>query len=535
MISVARKVLLLLCLSSVVWAKPLTIQQFSNRPKLILVLVIDQFRADYLTRFEKKFLPSISKKTLGGFSYLMHHSAYFPLAQYDALQNLTCPGHATILTGAYSYQTQIPTNYWYSQESKRLVYCVEDPSQSVIGSTGPSSDLPGVSPKYLHGSTLGDEIKNVKDARVVSVALKDRASVMLGGHRADLALWFESTLSQWVSSQYYLSDKKLPDWLVQYNKKFEQGGVFSWKTPQFTYPDVTKGSEESLKTAYGIELTVSMAEKVFDQFELGRRQTTDLLTVSFSGHDKLGHAVGPNSPMMEELTLEEDRAFSRLFNFIKKKMPGGMQDVVIVLTGDHGVAPKPEWAEERKFDAGKIDTNALSKRVCELLDKKYGKPAQGEWIVANTDFHFYLNLEAIADKRINLEEIEHFVQAYLKKEPHFSHVLTSSDHLSGKFLPGIFKNQSIHSFVEKRSGQLIVVPDPYYIYKSTYNATHFTGYTYDRMVPLLISGRSVRQGVYSTQAHVVDIAPTLAFLAGVVPPSLSEGRVLSEIFGKSQN
>lgn len=526
-----------------------------SRPKLLLVLVIDQFRADYLRRFEDQFLPALLPKKgasaqVGGFRYLMTHSAYYPQGQYNTLQNITAPGHATILTGAYPYQSGIPLNNWYDAREQKETYCTEDATSAIIGSQGKTQGL-GMSPKNLKATTLGDELKNEGLAsRVVSVALKDRAAILLGGHRADLALWYDISRNEWVSSQHYLSEPSLPSWVIQLNRemKSHQNETTKWQllshgtgpTDQNTssaeiqkiFTGIKKNNPASIPTPYGVELTVQAAEKALDAYSLGNGKSTDLLAVSISSHDMVGHRYGPNSRFMEEMTLAEDRAISRLLNTVQKKVPGGLSSVVVVLTADHGVAPSPDWTLKNKIKSGIIDMEELAKSISLQLNQKYGKPKQGEWIISTSTLNLYLNRPEILAQKMDLLTIESEVKEILLKYPEVAFVVGSTDFSARKLPLGIYELQATHAFHPGRSGDLIVYPRPYTIaanrdVKPGFTA-HVTGYSYDRTVPILLSGFHIRPGVYATPAEVVDIAPTLSFLSGVLPPSLSEGKVLSE-------
>ncbi len=532
-----------------------------NRPKLVLVLVIDQFRADYLTRFESQFLPRLGKSgDVGGFRYLMSQSAYFPMAHYNTLQNMTAPGHATILTGAYPYQTGIPLNMWFNRDTKQNVYATSDPNTPIIGNAGikkkqssqSSNGIPnddGMSPQNLRATTVGDELKIAGyPSRVISLALKHRSAILLGGHAANLALWYDTAANEWVSSQYYLPDAQLPAWVVQTNKEIqaESGKPYEWKLLSLgTGPSdqkfakikdtiyTKKGSAESLATPYGLEITADLAERALDAYQLGRNGTTDLLTVSFSSHDIVGHEKGPNSLHIEEMTLAEDRVISKLLNAVRKKVPGGLKNTLIVLTADHGAAPSPEWAKLNHIPAGRINSKDISKTINTHLNEKIGKPAQGDWILESDVFNFYLNRTEILSKSLDLGNIEKEAKAAILKHPDVAYVLTSTEYENRKFLPGIFEQQSVHSYFPGRSGDLVLVPKPYFILgtsKSTQGSTtHLTGYNYDRTVPILISGFHIKNNIYPGRIEVVDIAPTLSFLCGALPPSLAEGRVLSEI------
>lgn len=513
-----------------------------EKPKLVLVLAFDQFRADTLTRFESRFLPAKQKDgKVGGFRYLMEKGAYYPLAHHGVLQNMTCPGHAAILTGAYPYEHGIPANDWYDSELQRKVYCVEDGS-----------------PRYLIGSTFGDELKNSGlKSKVVGVAIKDRAAILLTGHRADLAMWIEGM--RWVSSPYYLHGKKDPKWMEELNEKIakEKGRTLTWtapgagsghssvgadvKLPEFvaefgaTFPHEAKaGSEASLMMPYGVEKTEAAAEQALTANQLGRDGDTDVLAVSFSTHDFIGHVFGPNSRELEEMTVVEDRYVAKLLNYIDKNVKGGLKKTVVVMTADHGAAPSPEWMQRNGDSfAARLDEKAWDADIDAFLNKKYKKPSNGDWIVGSFDLNFYLNRAALKDQKLSLDEVAHQVADFLTetKKQNVAYAFTAEDVKSRRLPPGLHETQILRSYFFDRSGDVMAIARPYNIVGES-TATHMTGYAYDRTVPILIVGERIRAGVYSQSAQVIDIAPTLSFLTRTTPPSGSEGRVLTEILKK---
>ena len=528
--------------------KPLFAQV--TRPKLIVTLMIDQFRADYLSRFEKQFLAKVTKKgELGGFRYLMEESAYYPMGQYDLLNSVTCAGHATVLTGSYPYQNGIPINHWYSAEKKKTIYCVEDANSPLVGSKGFESTQENASPRNLKATTVGDELKNAGyPSRVVSVSLKDRSAILMGGHEADLALWYNGTTNEWVSSKHYLPSGTLPEWVLQLNReiKLNLGKPLEWKltatSSGYSNPETEKrfpystqiGNPKSLASPYGDQITVIAAERAIKAYHLGQNTAPDLLAVSFSSHDKVGHAFGPNSREMEEMTLSEDRSISHLLNTLKKEVPGGLKNVVIVLSADHGVAASPDWAQAHKLAAGRIDEQVLSQKISDALTQKFGSPSHsdGNWIIAGETFHFYLNTEIIRSKKLDKSQVEAEAKRVILQNPNVAYAFTSSEYQARILPPGIFERQIMKSYIPGQSGDLVLIPRPFVVPGAEEGvvdkASHVSGYSYDRTVPILISGPRIKKGIYATRAEVVDIAPTLSFLAGVIAPSLSEGRVLSE-------
>lgn len=536
-----------------------------TQPKLILVIVIDQFRTDYLTRFGSRFLPVKSKKNAwGGFQYLISKGAYFPIGQYDILQSMTAPGHATILTGSYPYLAGIPLNGWIESSTFQAIDCTDDSRFPVVG-VDPKNKI-GVSPEYLAGTTVGDEIKNAGfPSQVVSIALKERSSVLLGGHRANLAIWYNTQHNKWISSEYYLPNKSLPQWLDKQNEKIKTriGAQTTWnsqsnptgysekeplklvraddehalKENHFPHT-VVFGKAGFLSTPIGLEMTEDLAEKAFDELQLGQKNDKgpDLLAVSFSSFDLTGHDFGPNSLEMEEMTVAMDRVLSKFFNHIHKKISGGIEGVTIVLTGDHGIPPSPEWAQANRIKAGRIDVQELSYSLNQHLEQKFGSSGKLPWVVS-TAFNFYINRQALESRKQNLHVVEKEVQYFLKMNtPEAAFVFTSGDYEARKLPPGMLERQILHTYYPGRSGDVIVIPKPFYIFggKHMLTTTHLTGYTYDKTVPILFAGPRIKPGLYGSMILVNDIAPTLSFLAGgwggtVLPPSLSEGKVLTEI------
>lgn len=530
-----------------------------KNPKLIVVLIIDQFRADYLSRFKDRFLPARnSNGSLGGFNYLISNGAYFPYAQYDILQSMTGPGHATVLSGAYPYQTGIPINDWYNSKLGKNIYCVEDETSPIVGST--NTDLPGMSPKNFIGSTVGDELKNAGfPSKVISIALKDRAAILMGGHRADLALWFDPKSFQWISSKYYLPEGHLPSWVNKLNNEVKikkspmkvwsaklQETMKSYFSTTSSYPNdkkligkigpnfnhgIAACSPEELSSPYGLELTAEAALRAIDFYELGKHITSDLLAISFSSHDYVGHAFGPNSKEIEDMTVSEDRVIATLLNRIKSKVPGGLKDVVVVLSADHGVAPNSDWLIKNKMASGRVDIDALQEKIENQLNSKFGKIDSGKsWITYNIDFNYYINREAISSKKINISEVEDEIKKVMQTEGGFAHVFTHTDYIKRLFPPEMHERQILKTYYTGRSGDVIGIPKPFFVPGDVNTTTHMTGYSYDKTVPLIIFGAAFKSASIPKMVDVIDIAPTLTILTGTIPPSSSEGRVLTEAF-----
>lgn len=505
------------------------------RPKLFLVLVIDQFRADTLLRFESRFIPPGTDAKPGGFRYLMTRGAYFPFAQYGALQSTTGPGHATILSGAHTGEHGIAGNEWWDAANHRRASCVD-----------------GGSPQYFRGSTVGDELKNSGlPSKVVTVALKDRSAIFLGGHRADLAVWFDPKPFQWVSSAKYLKGQPLPGWVNGLNAAIasRKGKGLNWKIDGagtgFSEPagahgavrvsekDVKVGSFETQIFPMGATMTVDAALAALQAHGLGKGAGPDLLGVSFSGHDYLAHAAGQNTREVEELTVFEDKELARLLGAVAAQVPGGLKNVVIALTADHGGPPSVQYSLDGGTPAAYLDDVAWGKELDARLDAKFGK-ASVPWVPYVYDFRFTIDSRAVADRKADVAAVEAEAKAFLAAKPGIVHVITDSEARAGKFPHGLAGEQAARSWVFGRTGSVLAIPAPFHMNLpfSPGGTDHSTGYAYDRTVPLIIaSGRGnpwIKPGQHSTRAMVVDLASTLSYLAGVMPPATSVGRVLSE-------
>jgi len=543
-----------LCLFSLglgpVYAAPREINP--ARPKLVVLLVIDQFRADYLMRFNSRFLPAKGPKGTGGFRTLIENGAYYPLAEYDTLQCMTGPGHATLLTGALPYLNGIPINNWFDQKTQSMFYCTEDPTTASVGgdSTKPHA---GTSPKTMNGTTVSDEWKNAGyPGRVVSIALKDRAAILMGGHRADYAIWHDPVSFQWMTSKKYAPDGKLAPWIQDANADLlkEKGQKFIWKaegkgtgfSDETTIPDakylwglettfphaIVKGERRSLSSPYGLEIGRRLAERAIDQLKLGQEKgSTDFLFLSLSAHDYMAHGFGPNSREMEEMTIAEDAEIGKLLATIEKKV--GLKNTIIALSADHGGGHSAEYLTKNGMPGGRIDESKLRAEMNSVLKNKFGSPPKDQsWLPWSEDFAFYLNHPALDAKGENARfEAEELVRKVLAEQEGSAFVVTATDALLKRVPPGEVGRKFMITYYPGRSGDVIMVPKSGWYTAADY-ATHLSGYSYDRYVPLVLTGRGFKPGRYAQSAKIVDLAPTLSFLLGIVPPSLSEGRVLSE-------
>ena len=492
----------------------LSFKNFEKRPKLVIVMAIDQFRADYLSRYSQEFLPATSASgRLGGFRYLMQSGAYFPFAEYPAFQNMTCSGHAMLLTGAPPTENGIIMNEWFDREQQKVIYCAQDEQGELA-------------PQRLKTSTVGDELKlSYPLSKTVSLALKDRAAMMLAGHKANVVLWWDKKTNAWSTSPYYGNS---PQWLaehnltVQKNKGIEDvfsGEGFSVKTQRLT--------RDSFAYSFGTKLTLDLAKEALKKEDLGHNISTDLLTLSLSNHDFLGHQFGFGSGQMKALTLEEDRQIADFLNFVKAHMKG-LDNVVIILSADHGIAPNVDKAAAQGLPADKLDLDKIQTKMESDLTAKFGSLKEDKkYVYGQKYFHYYINPKALVEKRISLADVLAVAKSSALGFKGVSKVFGRDDFDLGRWPSGLVGEQLKSQYSPTRSGDLVVIPDPFVMDLDENFVTHITGYTYDRQVPLIFLGAHIKPGVHSEFASVLDLAPTLSFMLGTVAPASAQGRVLN--------
>ena len=516
-----------------------------QRPALVVLLVFDQLRADYMTRFHDQFIdPEDDERRVAGFRYLLDRGAYFPYAEHDIIHTMTAPGHANISTGAYPYRHHIALNNSWDRAADDVLYSVEDAAHTLVG-VEQTTVHTGTSPSLLHSSTIGDEFQNAGFAsRVVSISIKDRAAILLGGRRADRAIWYDKPSHQWVSSTYYVPDGDLPSWIDQINSAAAaaRGNTLTWTVedtvlsdhgPAAIEMDVEDGSAEMLRTGFGPEMTARVAQAAVVAEDLGDDAVTDLLAVSFSSLDYMGHDFGPNSAQAEGQILAADRAVSDLLNTIDSEVPGGLDNVLVVMTGDHGVSPHPDYVQEHGWGGGHLPIDDLTERINRTLELELGAlPDGARWCPAHFNLNWFLNRPAILATGHDIEVAEQIAAQVLAATDGVRYVVTRSDMAAGRLPPGRFGEQVRNQYVPDINGDLLVIVEPYFMHDVDPD-NHITGYSFDRLVPLAFAGWGVRPGRYAQTVEVIDIAPTITYLVGVLPPSMSEGRVLHEIIADS--
>jgi hypothetical protein len=485
-------------------------------PRLVLLVAVDQMRYDYLPRFADAFT--------GGFRRLTRDGAVFTNAHLDHYPSVTAVGHMAMLTGAPPSISGIIGNDWYDRALGRNVTSVEDPRTRLLG----GRDAAGCSPHRLRVSTLGDELKMAHPAsRVIGISHKDRSAILMAGRMADLALWWEQKTGAFVSSTWYVPE--LPGWIADFNAKKPADAWLGreWRALGDgallgTMP-ATPGPEyygRLYDSAFGNELLTSLAEAALEGEKLGARGATDVLALSYSCNDAVGHDKGPHSAEVRDITVRTDLALERLLAAIDRRV--GLAHTVVVVTADHGVAPVPEEMAAWKMPGGRLSRSDLERAAGEALERAFGA---GAWLEGRAGSAFYINRALVAERGLDPEAVERRLAAGVEAVEPVWRAYTRTQLLEGRVAPDPWSRRVVLSFDRERSGDVEVLLEPYWMSAAT-GTTHGAAYSYDTHIPLMLMGPGIRRGRFDGTVLLNDLAPTLATLLGIETPSGSSGQVL---------
>ncbi len=510
---------------------------YNARPKLIVVIVIDQFRGDYLERYRDQFGD-------GGFRVFIDRGAYFTDCNYDYANTRTAPGHATLFTGSYTSGHGIIANEWWDPQKKKRVTSVEDDTTKLVGvaKTGV-----GASPHNLLSDTLGDELKLATGgkARVFAISLKDGAAVLPAGFSGDAAYWIDPKSGDWITSTYYRPD--LPEWVRNFNgshraEKFwnrewrdkdGDGNTLGSTAPRNGKDGTPAGFYEVVgSTPFANDYQLEFAKELVLYEKLGAGPATDLLVVSLSANDILGHQVGPDSRQMRSMALELDRSLAEFFSFLGHQI--GMANVWMALSADHGVAPLPDFAKTLRLPTANLDAKALREQINSLLSKKYAQKA--DYVVYLDYPQAWLNEDAfagifagvVAGHSAGHKESDAEADAgEAMKQAGLGGYFTKSQLAHGETPATEIGRRYAHSYSPEGGWYVIGIPRPFQIGVAK-GTDHATPFSYDTHVPLAFYGLAFQPGIYRTHAEPVDLAVTLASLLGINAPAQATGRVLTE-------
>ena len=518
-----------------------------GRPRLVVGIVIDQMRYDYISRYNNKFSEN-------GFKKLIKQGFNCKNTNYNYSPTYTGPGHASIYTGTTPAFHGIVGNDWFVRNTNRLTYVTDDPT---VRTVGVGSEKAGkMSPRNLLASTIGDELRlysNLK-SKVISIALKDRAAILPGGHLSTGSYWFDSGSGNFISSTFFM--KELPQWVNDFNAQHLAGKYLSkpWNTllpvGQYTesasddnpyeglYPGETKPvfphnlpamySKNDYgiirSTPFGNSITKDIALAALKGENLGKGDFTDLLAISFSATDYVGHKMGPQSVEIEDPYLRLDRDIAEILNYLDKNY--GKDNVLLFLTADHAAAYVPAQLMDNQMNAGYFDSKTYLDFLKGYLSKKYGDSTLVSFAINN---ELYLNHAAIGQKNLQLKEVEEEIASFSVTYNGIANAYTGYQ-LNGEVLKSKSATLIQNGFNIKRSGDVALMLEPAWLEEAIpTGTTHGSTYAYDTQVPLLWYGWKIQPGYSSEAVDITDIAPTVASLLNIMPPNACIGKPIVKI------
>jgi predicted AlkP superfamily pyrophosphatase or phosphodiesterase len=542
-------------------APPAWADAYNAKPKLVVILVIDQFRGDYLDRYRNDL------KTPNGFNLFLKRGAYFSTCYYDYANTKTAPGHATIGTGAYTDGHGIGSNEWWdlSRNTDRVISSVEDERYRLVGTfddlpvpppptPAPADPRIGASPLNLRATTLGDEVRLATQgrAKLYGISLKDRAAILPAGQTANGAFWIDNATGRFVTSTYYMS--QLPDWATKFNK----GPRVAQAVKEAGLEETTQFYAMVGRTPAANSYELDFARALIDAEKMGQHDVTDVLTVSLSANDILGHQMGPDSDAEREMVIGLDRDLDSFFSYLDKKV--GLANVIVAFTADHGVASIPSESAKLGVASARIDLEALTNDINATLnarfspgkDVKYFLPGlelpnlaldprafgtvsekEAEQAVVDALPAAIRKLSAPAmppNNNLTPEATRKYEESRVDADPAVAFVRSRVDFAAGKIPNTEFGRRIAHSYTDHGGWYVMVIPTAYQMeYLNGIQTTHFSPWSYDRHVPLGFFGIEFVPGYYRQLVAPVDIAATFASILGVNAPSASVGRVLTEV------
>lgn len=545
--------LALLAAAGMTWGAPAA----APAVRLVVFISVDQCRADYLTRFSEHYLPPRQNGRAGGFRFLVAEGAHFRDAHFAHMPTTTGPGHTTLATGAPPALHGIVGNRLFDRATGKTRRCVEDASVRTVGGRATPA-----SPRNILVTTIGDELDLASGglAKVVSVAIKDRAAVPLAGHAADLALWLDDATGAWVTSTFYRPDGTLPGWVEvlngehrldrytgqawepllprdAYRQTLTFGRAGNQGDPLFSHrlPATTDGDFYDSYAAWGPanDEVIEVAKRAIAGEQMGKDEVPDLFLLNLSTNDYVGHTYGPNSAEIMDVSVRTDRALAELFRFLDTQVPGGLSRVLIVVTGDHGVSTAPEEAlaaaripVARGTDAGVVQAMEAA------LDAAYGA---ADWVVegVRTSPNVYLNMAAAGERRIAPEDLQRTAAHAASQATGVYVAFSRSQILTGQLPSWSFTRLVVNGFHPRLGGDVYVVNQPGWLLSSPPDANHGSPWAPDTHVPLVLRGPGVTPGAQYRRVTPMDIVPTLSQVLGIGYPTGCVGEPLREALSGS--
>jgi predicted AlkP superfamily pyrophosphatase or phosphodiesterase len=510
-------------------------------PRLIIGITVDQMRYDYLLRYWNDFGDA-------GFRRLINTGFLCHNLHYNYMPTYTGPGHASIFTGTTPAYHGIIQNDWYDRENNSMIYCSSDSTAKGVGTSSKAGQM---SPHYLTASTLGDMIRMQTNGRgkVIGIAMKDRGAILPAGRTADAAYWFVGgEEGVWATSNWYMS--ALPDWVNAFNKRKLADAYLSqnWNLlreescydesqadnnahetpfkgttkPTFPYDlpalKSANGNYELLKaTPFGNSMTIDFARELITQEKMGTDAYTDMLCVSFSSTDYIGHQFGIHAMETQDCYLRLDEELGTFLCFLDEQV--GKGNYTVFLSADHGGAPTPSYTAKRKAIGGYWKSDRLELFLEDTLAKRFG---EGDWVLNESNQNIFLNHKLIQAKRLSVKEIQYEVAQLCFSFPEVMSAFTASD-LNQVRGGDMVKNMIQQGYDAQRSGDVIYTLDPGYIEYGMSGTTHGSPYAYDSHVPAIFFGCGVERGETYNRFSITDIAPTVSMMCGFALPDAATG------------
>ncbi len=519
----------------------------SEKPKLIIGIVISQMRYDYIYRFWNKFEDN-------GFKKLITRGTFCKNTSFNYLLSQEGVGHSTIATGTLPANHGIVAKEWYLNLQDKIEQNVEDDKYSTIGG---SFEAGRYSPNNLLCTTYSDELRlsNNLKSRVFGISLDAAPAILSSGHTANMAYWLDTKSGNWVTSTYYADS--LPSWVNDFNKKkfpdtylsrewntllplneyteslpdnnkYETGIkgriIFPYNLPELANTKKHQKDYDILKsTPFGNSLVKDFAISVIVNENLGMDNYTDVITVSFTAMENIGNLFGPNSVEVEDAFLRLDKEIAHFLDFIDSNI--GKENVLIYLTSDHGVAPIPDYLTDNKIPAGYFNQNGAVSLLKSALDNIYGR---GDWIKAYHSQQIYLNRTLIEDAKIPLSEIQNYTAQFILQFSGVANTITSTTLQTTDFTSGIFKKIQ-NGFNQKRSGDVIINLKAGWIERREDLSYHSSSYSYDARIPLIWYGWKIGRSTVVRPVDIIDIAPTISTFLDITYPNACTGNPILEL------
>ncbi|WP_111671313.1 alkaline phosphatase PafA [Algoriphagus litoralis] len=541
-----RKLAALIFLLSAVQTLALA-QSQTERPKLVVGIVVDQMRQEYFYRFGDRFGE-------GGFKRFTDQGFMMTNGHYNYIPTYTGPGHASVYTGTTPATHGVIANNWYVKQLGRAIYCAEDSTVTNVAGTPGNGQI---SPRNMLTTTITDELRfaTSKRSKVVGIAIKDRGASLPAGHTGD-AYWYDDMTGDFMTSTYYYDSLSLPKWVSGFNSKKIPDNYLkqTWNTlyPIKTYtnsiadnndfegPFVGKTTPtfpynlDSLKadnggyglissTPFGNSLTLDFAMAAIEGEKLGQRGETDFLAVSFSSPDYIGHRFGPQSIEIEDNYLRLDQDLAKLFEYLDKTV--GKDQYLVFITADHAVAEVPSYMVSENVPAGNFNSGMVMNQLKGFAMAMYG---EGNWILNFSNEQVFLNKDLAREKKIDFAQMQRDIADFALRFKGVKEAYTAADMRNQEYTqnrPHLLQMGYNH----KASGDVLLVLEPAWLAGGQRGTTHGSGYAYDTHVPIAFYGWKIKSGKSSTYTTVTDIAPTLSILLKTRMPNGTTGHPIKEV------